>query len=135
MTTTLKFQSNDQINSSVIINSETIFAILNFISVPNNIKNKKAYIPQLTVFLNNQLIQIHNEFSIFNNKTLKKFFKYKMNQKLIYCDSTNKLDFLFKKYEEDLSEAFLSELLPVLSNIECNNSSFYDFNIIHLKGS
>ena len=58
-----------------------------------------------------------------------------MNQKLIYCDSTNKLDFLFKKYEEDLSEAFLSELLPVLSNIECNNSSFYDFNIIHLKGS
>lgn len=113
----IQFQDNDQIDSSIIIKSENILAVLTFVYVPNLIKNKNSYIPKLTVFKDNQLVSIQNEFSIFENETLKKHFTYKYSNKVIVCDMYNEPKQLFAKYQEALEQAFLQELLPIISRV------------------
>lgn len=115
MTATLKFQNNDQIDSSIIIQSDNILAILTFVYIPNLIKNKNSYIPQLTIIKDNILISVTKEFSIFENETLKKHFTYNFSNKVLVCGMYNEPNQLFAKYGQSLEPAFINELLPIIS--------------------
>lgn len=115
--TTIKFLSNDNINSSVVLNTKisdsNVMIILSFNEVSGLVKNKNSWISSLTVLVNGELVAAEKEYSIFENETLKKRFKYSPEKRVIMTDYYDSVKNLFAKDEENLLKAFEAELLPI----------------------
>lgn len=115
--TTIKFLSNDNINSSVVLNTKisdsNVMMILSFHEVSGLVKNKNSWISSLTVLVNGELVSAEKEYSIFENETLKKHFKYSPEKRVVMTDYYESVKNLFVKYEDSLLEEFEKELLPM----------------------